>query len=240
MPPSSLESPGASDSSVGDYAFEPATARSRRPRPLRPERPEAKPVFDDDDQLADLASAKRGNREALERLLNRHVDRLYAVCLRFSRRQDTAQDLLHDALVKIIAALPQFRGESRVSTWMLRVAVNTCLSHHRTRQSRREVSLEAGAGAACFASSKTSEPQPLDRVQHRDRLDRVERAFAALQPGQRAILTLRDLQGLEYQEIAEVLGVPIGTVKSRLFRARVALREGVERQSGDGDGPAQA
>ncbi|MCA9294414.1 MAG: RNA polymerase sigma factor [Phycisphaerales bacterium] len=233
--PSALESTGSADSSIGGYIFRSPTTRPSRPaQPSRPD--EARVVFDDPDQLADLAAAQRGNREALERLLSRHTDRLFAVCIRMAGRAD-AEDLLQESLVRIIKALPQFRGESRVSTWMLRIAVNTCLTCHRKRKSRPSVSLEAAGGAQEF-SKKDGEPGAVAAVETRERIDRLEQVFSELEPHQRVIITLRDLQGLDYQEIAAVLGVPLGTVKSRLFRARLALREGVEGKRRSGSGSA--
>lgn len=223
--PSTLESKGSADSSIGGYMFRSPTARASRPAEPRPA--SARTVFDDEDQLADLAAAKRGNREALERLLNRHTDRLFAVCIRMVGRSE-AEDLLQESLVRIIRAIPQFRGESRVSTWMLRIAVNTCLTSHRKRTVRPGAALEAWSNVREEISGRKPEPGGAEHVERREQIDRLERAFSDLEPHQRAIMILRDLQGLDYQEIADVLGVALGTVKSRLFRARLALREGVE------------
>ena len=185
-------------------------------------------VFDDEDQLADLAAAKRGNREALERLLNRHTDRLFSVCMRMAPSRDEAEDLLQESLVRIIGALSQFRGEAKISTWMLRVTVNTCLTVHRKRRTRQARVMALPDPEIARTNEKGAEPGALDAVEQRELMSRVKRVFAALPSHQRAILVLRDFQQLDYQEIATVLEVPVGTVKSRLFRARLALREGVE------------
>ncbi len=125
--PTSLETSGAADSSLGNFAYRPAMPRP--PRPDQPAPPSRPIVFDDDAQLADLAAAQSGDRDALERLLDRHNDRLFAVCIRLSNTRDMATDLLQESLVKIIAALPNFRGESRLSTWMIRVTVTIPACH---------------------------------------------------------------------------------------------------------------
>lgn len=194
-----------------------------------------------------LERARAGEREALDRLLTPYLGRLYLLCLRMLGRPDDARDAAQDALVKIIRGLPAFDGRSRFSTWATRVAMNACLTRLRAR-ARERGRLVAGEATPpdrlVFGSPARARPVGVDniaddsrepdaaaRVQLADDRARVLRALQAVSPEHRAVLVLRDVHGLEYDRIAAVLEVSIGTVKSRLFRARAALREQVEAAS---------
>ncbi len=208
-------------------------------------------------------------------LLQRYQDRLYAVCLRMIGNPDAAADLTQDAIVKIIQGLGSYDGRSKLSTWMIRVTMNTCLSYLRSQRLRKHISLDAPDGpgnggshgyddgvtqtntAAAPAPAgvhgrtvptgrsdrapqiagqpreQATELGPDQRVQLEEARRHVAAALNLLQPEQRAILVLRDVQGLDYEQIADVLEVAVGTVKSRLFRARAAMRELIEASQGD-------
>lgn len=176
-------------------------------------------------------------------LLEAYEDRLYGVCLRMVRNPDTARDLTQDAFVKVIQGLDSYDGRARLSTWMIRVTMNVCLSHLRKQKLRRHASLDAptraaadrpwSLGASLEQSTEPAADSPVERSQMRRR---IEEGLAQLEEDHRAVLVLRDIRGLDYREIAEVLAVPIGTVKSRLFRARAALRDELEKQAGDNPG----
>lgn len=153
--------------------------------------------------------------------------------------RDLALDLTQDALVKVIQGLDKYDGRAKLSTWIIRVTMNVCLSKLRAEKLRRHASLE-GLG---FSRGDTSENHGFEpeherehgsasHVEHNEDRERVLRALQLLDPDQRAVLILRDSRGLEYDQIAEVLGVAVGTVKSRLFRARAALRDEMERLTG--------
>lgn len=224
----------------------PAVAAVRaRATPVPPSRPaqHARPTTDDDAfDLALITAHKAGDPTALAELLTKYQDRLYAVCLRMIGNPDQAADLLQDTMVRIIAGLNSFDARSKLSTWMIRVAMNACLTELRRRKLRKHASLDAptgdgsdnpsdsGAKGSIAASlSDPGELSPLERVVHEDDRKRLFRALSGLDPEQRAILILRDAQGLDYRRIAEVLEIPEGTVKSRLFRSRFALRQEMER-----------
>jgi RNA polymerase sigma-70 factor (ECF subfamily) len=206
-----------------------------------------------------------GSRDAWARLLSRYQDRLYAVCLRLVGSSEAAADLAQDSMVKIIQGLDSYDARSKLSTWMIRVAMNTCLSYLRAQRLRKHASLESaeldrphGALEEGFPgpiSSRSTAPNhashatpvhapkeqsrelvPEQGVQLEERRRKVSAALSALEPDQRAILVLRDVQGFDYQQIADVLDVAVGTVKSRLFRARLALRNLIEA---DAPAPAQ-
>lgn len=175
------------------------------------------PAGVDDDDL--VLAAVGGDRSALEALLRRHHDRLYAVCRRLTGSDADAADATQEALVAIVRGLPAFAGRSRFSTWSYRIAVNSALDELRRRR-RRPVPTgddELGAAAATVPEPGT---RPADAGI--GRLD-VDAALMKLPVEFRAAVVLRDLCGLDYAEIAEILAVPAGTVRSRIARGRAAL-----------------
>lgn len=180
-----------------------------------------------------LRAHREGDPHALEQLLLSVQPRLLALCFRMSRDPQQAHDLCQDALVKIIQGLPAFTGRSRLTTWMIRVTMNVCLTALRRSALRHTAALDAQPHDADSARTDhappTREPAPPERVERREDLTRLSRALALLDPDQRALLILRDAQGLDYAQIADITSAPIGTIKSRLYRARQALRQTIER-----------
>jgi len=187
------------------------------------------------DQL--LASARAGDPAALGKLLTQHQDRLYRVCLRMVHNRDDAAEVCQDAMLKIVQHIGEYRGDAQLTTWMTRIAMNQSLTHLRRRKLRQTVSLDGEAGdnhraggedqASALRSrlAETREPDPAQRVQVREQVQLLEKALARLEPDFRAVLVLRDIDGMDYQQISTTLDVSLGTVKSRLFRARLALRQ---------------
>ena len=199
------------------------------------------PVDDADARDMSLVAAWRaGDEAALAELLDGYRDRLFGVCVRMVNDHDVAADMTQEAMVKIIHGLPRFSGRSKLSTWMIRVTMNVCLTWRRKQRLRRHASLDsirvggsdaAGGGGDSLASMLPDEREPgaEGRVEQIEIRQRLRQAMEQIEPQQRAILILRDVQGFDYREIASILAIPEGTVKSRLFRARVALRESMER-----------
>lgn len=159
--------------------------------------------------------------------------------------RERAADLTQDAMVRIIEGIKTYDGRAKLSTWMIRVTMNVCLSKLRSEKLRRHASLDAGlegggnapagwsgdrgrAGAERVPDLQGREPAAELSVEREETRRLVAAALDRILPEQRAILVLRDSRNLEYEQIAEVLDVPVGTVKSRLFRARSALREVLE------------
>jgi RNA polymerase sigma-70 factor (ECF subfamily) len=207
-------------------------------------KPPSDPPSNPEGELALVAAIRRGDQSAWADLLTRYQDRLYSLCLRMVGNRDLAQDLAQDSMVKIIEGLSTYDGRAALSTWIYRVTMNVCLSKLRSEKYRRHASLDAETGSEDGSpksyksyrsyntgedlSSPTREPEALRSVQAQEERAGVASALLRIPADQRALLLLRDARGLEYEQIAEVLGVPVGTVKSRLFRARAALREQLE------------
>jgi RNA polymerase sigma-70 factor (ECF subfamily) len=164
-----------------------------------------------------VAAAQGGDRGALDALLRRHADRLHAVCRRVTGNDADALDATQEAMIAIVRGLDRFDGRSAFSTWAYRVATNACLDELRRRRRRPEPTADEDLDVVAASSSG---PGPsLDEVG--ERVD-IDAALATLAPEFRAAVVLRDLVGLDYAEIGEVLGAPVGTVKSRIARGRAA------------------
>ncbi|MCK2240496.1 MULTISPECIES: sigma-70 family RNA polymerase sigma factor [unclassified Crossiella] len=164
-----------------------------------------------------LAAAARGDDAAFDDLVRRHTTRMYRIALRIVGDPAEAEDVVQDAWVSAWRGLAKFRGEAAPTTWLFRVVTNTALAHLRKR--RPTVPLEGTAEPVMTDVAADPERAALRNEQ----TDLVLRAIATLEPSQRVPLVLRELEELSYEEVAEVLDVPVPTLRSRLYRARVAL-----------------
>ncbi len=176
-----------------------------------------------------MRAARDGDRDALEALLRRHHDRIHAVCRRMAGNEADALDATQEALLAIVRGLPRFDGRSAFSTWAYRVATNACLDELRRRRRRPLVGLPD--------DEREHHDGPLTGVAAGievlpDRLA-IDAALAQLPEEFRAAVVLRDLCDLDYAEIAEVLGIPPGTVRSRIARARGQLAHLLGNQEPD-------
>jgi RNA polymerase sigma-70 factor (ECF subfamily) len=194
-------------------------------------------VAEESDDLALVERIKAGEKAAWDELLARHADRMFNLCLRMVGSREFAADLAQDAMVKVIEGIGTYDGRARLSTWIHRVTTNVVISKLRAEKHRRHASLEAGpsgnheqAPSSLRQSLTTREPAPESNVEVQQQRRRVTAALLKLSPDQRAIIVLRDSQGLDYEQIGDVLGIGVGTVKSRLFRARAALRDAIENE----------
>jgi RNA polymerase sigma-70 factor, ECF subfamily len=173
------------------------------------------PVEDDADahDRALLAAHVAGDPDAFSTLVRRHQDRLWAVALRTLGNREEAADALQDALLSAFRSAATYRGDARVTTWLHRVVVNACLDRVRRQKVRPTVPMPDDGGPA----------DPRDRLADRETAIEIEVALAALPDEQRAALVLVDVHGMPVEDVAAVLGVPVGTVKSRCFRGRARL-----------------
>jgi RNA polymerase sigma-70 factor (ECF subfamily) len=174
-------------------------------------------------------AAQAGDQRALDALLRRHYDRVYAVCRRLAGNDADAADATQEALMALVRGLPKFDGRAAFSTWAYRVATNACLDELRRRGRRPDPGLPEVEQAP-----PGGHPELADRVS--DRLS-IDTALQALPEEFRAAVVLRDLSGLDYAEIASVLGIPPGTVRSRIARGRAALARVLSEAESGNQGP---
>ena len=179
-----------------------------------------------------VRQARDGDTGAFGRLVAKYQDRVINLCWRMCGNVDEAQDLAQEAFLHALQKLELYRFEASFYTWLFRIAVNECLSHRRKRK-RVVLSLHDGDGHWMeehrdqrLSGQESSDTQePLARLAAREMQDELVAAIERLDDDQRAVVVLRDIEALDYQQIGEVLELSIGTVKSRLHRARLALRE---------------
>ena len=172
------------------------------------------------DEQRVVAAAQAGDRGALERLLRDHQPGIHAVCRRITGNDADALDATQEALLAVVRGLPRFDGRSRFSTWVYRVATNTCLDELRRRRRRPLVGLPEHDGVPL--ERPDAGPGPAEQVA--DRME-IDAALAELPEEFRVAVVLRDLCQLDYAEIAEVLEIPPGTVRSRIARGRAQLAD---------------
>jgi RNA polymerase sigma-70 factor (ECF subfamily) len=187
-------------------------------------------------ELELIKKAQAGDRGAYGRLVMLYQDRLYNAIVRMVGDREEARELAQEAFTRGLAKIDGFRGDASPYTWLFRIATNLCISRLRKIQRRRTFSLE-GSDAARGGDNDEQATSLLDRVkpdtalrpdeemERRERNQHVVEALGRLDPEYRAVLVMRDVEGFDYQQMADVLGLPLGTLKSRLFRARLALRD---------------
>lgn len=193
----------------------------------------------DDAQL--VRQAQGGDHAALGVLLRRHERRLLNVALGILGHRADAQDATQDAFVSIVRRLGDFRGDAAVTTWMTRVVINASKDLLRKRKRRPATAFSAlnGHRAASEPAQSRFEEQlqqsrelpPDADVESQEQHQRLRDAVAALDEPFRDVLVLRDLDGMDYADIAATLELPMGTVKSRLFRARLMLRDALRKET---------
>lgn len=186
--------------------------------PISPAEQATSPLSGEDESL--IGRAQGGEARAFEELYRTHVDRVYALCLRMSADRERAEQLTQDTFVRCWEKLGTFRGESRFSSWLFRMAVNVVLNDQRSRK-RRHLRLESTGDLGRYARAV-----PEGRTE--ERID-VERALAGLPEAARNALVLYGIEGYKYREIAEMTGLAEGTVKAQIHRARKLLEEALYR-----------
>jgi len=180
-------------------------------------------VSADDHRL--ISACLKGDEAAFGELVRRYQDRLFNTVYRHLDNADDAQDVVQDAFLNAYQSLESFKGNSEFFTWLYRIAVNTAIS--LKRKQRVTLSIDAGRnGEAPIEPLDVSEASKPGRQMERAEQERkVQDALNRLSPEHRMVLVLKDIEGEKYETIAELLGVPIGTIRSRLHRARAELRE---------------
>ncbi|MGH7477488.1 MAG: RNA polymerase sigma factor [Longimicrobiales bacterium] len=165
------------------------------------------------DDLELIDRAKRGDALAIRALYQQYAPRVYAIVRRIAADDALAEDWAQEAWIRALRALPEFRRESRFSTWLHRIAVNSALHGRRTRERRTKRESAAGVPSA----QRSHAPTTLLRL-------RLEAALCELPDGMREVLMLHDVEGYTHEEIGALLGIATGTSKSQLFKARARMR----------------
>jgi RNA polymerase sigma-70 factor (ECF subfamily) len=189
---------------------------------VKAEQPQGPSSDAPDPDLALIAAVARGDGAAFEDLVRRHQDRLVAICDRLLGDREDARDAAQDVFLKVYRGAASFRPQGRVSTWLYRVAVNHCLNRMRRRRIAQFFSFGALGGddpeRPAF-DPPSGAPDPSHVLEARQRWAATRKAIDALPANQRIVLVLAKFEGFAYKEIADVLGITMGAVESRLFRA---------------------
>jgi len=178
-----------------------------------------------DRELAQAVAA--GDSDAFEKLYRKYYKRVYSLCLRMLGDPTLAEDMAQEVFLQVYRKIGSFRGDSAFTTWLHSLTVNQVLMHFR----KRGVKLEQTADEEEFANVVDTPLQSTRRTSIIDRLA-LDKAIAQLAPGYRTVFVLHDVEGYEHEEIAEMLGISVGTSKSQLHKARMRLRDRLASQSG--------
>lgn len=180
---------------------------------------------DEDSTL--IRRARSGDDRALQALVDRHYRNVFNLAFRLSNNYDDAQDIAQEAFIRVYNALPNFRGDANFTTWLYRIVKNVFLDERKKQKVRSHNSLEEMVDLEDSSVSRQVEdpaPGPGWMVEQNEQADVVRKAVLTLPKNQRLMIALYHFEHRSYDEIAEIMGLPIGTVKSRLNRARLALK----------------
>ncbi len=167
--------------------------------------------------------AQEGSQEAFSVLVQNHKNKVFNLAMSLTRNREAADDLTQEAFIKAYLALPKFRFQAEFGTWLYRIAVNQVKDYLRKMGRRREVSLETVSEQEGTFEADEGNREKEALQERRRRL--VHQVLWSLPPKHQVILSLRDIQGYSYEEIAKILKISAGTVDSRLHRARILLRK---------------
>ena len=186
-----------------------------------------------------VAELKSGSEQAYAWLIAHYHQPVYSLVSRIVRDAADAADTTQEVFLKVFRGIPRFHGESSLKTWIYRIAVHEACNRKRWwfRHKGREVALEQQAGEECGTAGtslletlEADSPSPFEDLVRREVREQVERALAAVAEPYRTAIILREIEELSYDEIAEVMQVSLGTVKSRLLRGREAFRKQLEQE----------
>jgi RNA polymerase sigma-70 factor (ECF subfamily) len=170
-----------------------------------------------------LARVLEGDHDAFTQIMRNHEDRVFSVCLRIMGNRDHALDATQETFLTAFRKAGQFQGNSALGTWIYRIAVNTCYDQLRRQKRRRVDPIPDHVDPADHLAEEAVESAGLR--------PEIQRALAALSDDYRSAVILSDIEGLGLPEVAEILGIPVGTVKSRVFRGRRLLAQHLGNQN---------
>ena len=185
------------------------------------------------DESALVAQAKAGDQNAFSELVNRYERKIYRLAKNITRNDEDAEDVLQDAFLKAYTHLDNFKGDSKFYTWIVRIAVNEALMRLRKRKTDRSVPLDEPVDLGEETVQREIavwEDNPEQQYSQEEWRRILDEAIDSLKPDFRTVFVLRDIEELSTEETAETLGISVPAVKSRLLRARLALREKLTRQ----------
>ena len=174
-----------------------------------------------------IFKAKKGDQDAFGQLVLAHQSKVFTLCVHMLNSREEAEDMAQEAFLKAWRSLGGFHGESSFATWMHRLTTNLCLDHLR-RQTRRQnvaVAVSLDDEEAAFTEPADSGSDPQRELERKERQRALAKGLKELPEHHRRALVMREVSGLSYQEIADALALDLGTVKSRIARAREALRK---------------
>jgi RNA polymerase sigma-70 factor (ECF subfamily) len=193
----------------------------------------------EDDSL--VRRSRQGDMAAYGRLIEKHQDRLYNMIYQMVGNRDDAQELTQDAFVRALQGLKKFRGQASFYTWLFRIGYNVSVNHCHHRRKIRFTPLGSESevlGRQADGLMELADPaaaSPLKHLQISETRQRIMAGLESLDEHSKAIVILRDIEQRDYAEIARIMEIPLGTVKSRLFRARLALREKLLDKTAESD-----
>lgn len=177
-----------------------------------------------------IRAVQAGDMAAFDELVLKHKNRLFNLVYWFLGDYQDANDCAQETFIKVFKSIKNFRFESAFSTWLYRIAVNTCKNRLKSsayRWKKKTVSLETSKGSKSnnpFSEIVNGSPTPVMALEKKERMIRIQKAIDSLPEEQNQMVVLRDIQGLSYQDISDITGLNLGTVKSRLARGRLELK----------------
>ncbi len=193
-----------------------------------------------DEDAKSIKAFRAGDINAFNRLLEKYMDRIFNVCYRFLGDYEDAKDASQDVFLKVYDSLNKFRGDSSFYTWLYKITVNTCKNKLNSIEYRLFRKMGIIIKKDCqgkpnknsldeyIQNLPNGKPSPLTLLEYKEKELTIQRAINSLPPIQKIVVVLRDVEGFNYEEIAKITGLNTGTIKSRLFRARVRLRKKLE------------
>lgn len=183
-----------------------------------------------DDEEETIRKARGGDRRAFDRLVSAHLPMVWATVWRMLRHREDTEDVVQEVFVTAHRALSGFRGDSKFSTWLHRIATSRALNHLDRVEERIRRASDPIEDGPVYETARTSST-PLHALEAKDLMRRLAECLQKLPAAWRAVLALRDAEERSYEQIAEVLGIELGTVRSRLARARGSLKDCIEGRS---------